>query len=131
MTHVRRLAFTAFLTLSAIGCHDPFSPQRVVAGALVLVPPAEYQQWWLDTEQCSGHIGEIGRVKWYVVPNVTYFDYRGERYDGYWWESHDILLAGTHVMDEGTVRHEMLHDLLNTADHPAEYFGKRCAGVVR
>jgi hypothetical protein len=41
-----------------------------------------------------------------------------------------VVLASPFIDDPGVVRHEMLHDLLNRGDHPAEYFQGKCAGVV-
>ena len=131
MTFPRTLARAGLFSLLVMGCRESFSPDRVVAGAVTIDPPSEYLRWWLDTERCSGITGAFGRIQWYVVPDAPYFTYRGERYDGYWWETHDIVLAGEYLSDSGTVRHEMLHDLLNSGEHPVQYFLDRCGDVVR
>jgi hypothetical protein len=111
------------------GC-DAFSPTKEIAGAIAIPPQPDFAQWWTDVENCSGITGDVARVSWYVVPDVETFHYRDGDYFGYWWSSHDIVIAGAHLSDSMVVRHEMLHDLLNTADHPTEYFLYKCSGVV-
>ena len=118
----------------AAGCSDRptiFSPEGVIAGAVSFTAPDVYAQWWRDTEACSGRTGDYTRVQWYVVPHSSWFEFRGGQYNGYWWETHDIVLAEHWIDQPGVVRHEMLHDLLNTGEHPAEYFQNRCAAVVQ
>ena len=59
------------------------------------------------SETCSGRTGDYKRVQWYVVPNATSFHFHGTNYNGYWWETHDIVLA-EHWMDQAAVvRHEI------------------------
>jgi hypothetical protein len=122
----------AAIAVTGVGCSDPFTftPQSEVRQSVPFDAPEYYAQWWRDTEACSGLTGDMSRIRWYVVPNSSSFDYRGASYAGYWWETHDIVLAGRAVDQQGVVRHEMLHDLLATGDHPDEYFKVKCAGVV-
>ena len=117
---------------TCLGCSDEFffSPQFVVSGSVPFTAPDIYAQWWRDTEACSGRTADFGRIKWFVVPEASAFEFRGGSYSGYWWETHDVVLAGRMIDQASVVRHEMLHDLLGTGTHPPEYFGGRCAGLV-
>ena len=115
---------------TAAGCSDAFSPLTAVPGAVSMSPPADYLRWWGEVEHCSGLSGDFGRISWYAVPDVMTFPYRGADNFGYWWATHDIAIAGGSVLDSMVVRHEMLHDILNTGTHPEEYFLYRCWGVV-
>ena len=49
---------------------------------------------------------------------------------GAWVEPHLILLSETHVTNEVTVRHEMLHDLLRVIEHTDARF-YTCVGIPR
>ena len=124
---------TLFILVLATGsCRDfVVQPPPLPESAQALAPLAVYQSWWTETEECSGASGALARVHWFVVPESNSFTYQGVRYDGYWWSDvHWITLASTKVQDPYIVRHEMLHDLLGRGDHPAEYFQRRCGGVV-
>ena len=96
-----------------------------------MAPLDSYATWWRATEDCSGLAGDLARIRWFVVPETDSFVYRGDLYDGYWWDQvHWITLASARVADGAIVRHEMLHDLLGRGDHPAEYFQRRCGTIV-
>ena len=87
-----------------------------------------YAFWWSLVERCSGRTANLSGVNWFVAPEVYI---RGRHYDGYWWQDGNrILLAESSVLRGPTVRHEMLHALLQDGDHPPEYFGSRCGGEV-
>lgn len=112
---------------AAAGCETATAP----ASAALLARPAVFAEWWQDVERCSSTSGELDRVEWYVVPCQD-----GEAgfrcaatpdglCAGEWLTPHTIQLAGPnrffadgYVDDEWTVKHEMLHDLLGTAEHP-------------
>jgi len=106
------------------------APPPLPPGTESLRAPSEYRSWWSDTEECSGLRGDLSRIAWFKVPNTDEFEYRGKSFNGYWWSVHWVVLASPFVDDPGVVRHEMLHDLLNRGDHPAEYFQQKCAGIV-
>ena len=116
--------------LAALGCEVPTAP----APGATLAPPAVFDQWWQEVEQCSGVTGAIDRVSWYVVPCAA--GEAGFKCDvtpdglcaGEWRAPHEISLAGPnrffpegYADDEWTVKHEMLHDLLGTPDHPEAF----------
>ena len=118
---------------AAAGCSDHiiFSPSAVVAGSVPFTAPEIYADWWRETEVCSGRTGDLDRIHWYVVPNTISFDFRGTSYNGYWWDTHDIVLGSVWLDRPEVVRHEMLHDLLNSGEHPAEFFKERCGALVQ
>ncbi len=120
----------AVVGVAAIGCETPTAP----AGGVALTPPAVFSQWWQEVEQCSGVTGVMTRVDWYVVPCTA--GEAGFKCDvtedglcaGEWRSPHVISLAGPnrffgdgYLDDEWTVKHEMLHDLLGTPEHPAAF----------
>ena len=82
-------------------------------------PSNAYWSWWQQTEQCSGITGDMNRIQWFVVP--SYFQSPKGETGGYWEPAHTIYLAGMFTDDSIMVRHEMLHDLLQTGDHPAAF----------
>ena len=71
-------------------------------------------------------------MRGFVVPGVDAFPADGRRDNGLWIDHYRyIVLAEAGLSDSLLVRHEMLHDLLDRADHPAGLFVERCGGVVR
>jgi len=127
---IRRAPFLALASLALGACADAFAPTKAVPGAVGIAAPAVYATWWAQVESCSGRTADLRRISWFAVPEVHYFEYRREEYNGYWWGTHDIVLAGRHVLNAYTVRHEMLHDLLDVGEHPAEFFDDRCGALV-
>jgi hypothetical protein len=94
-------------------------------------PPPVYAHWWAMAEQCSGLTAPMGAVSWYQVPGVSQFSVRGAPAAGEWLTTGNrIVLADSASRDGGTVRHEMLHALLQRGGHERAYFLGRCAGVV-
>ena len=101
------------------------------AGAIRYTPSADYATWWAELESCSGRTGDLGTIRWYVVPSATTFTVKGREYWGMWYEEGNrIVLAenSTHIV--GDIAHEMLHALLRRGDHPAEYFLEKCGTRV-
>ena len=117
-------AFLPALLIPLLGCTtEPTS--TLPDGAQAFVPPAEYQAWWVSTEGCSAIQGNIGRIKWYVVPGVSTFPTAEGEKVGIRIKTGDdirIVIAGNYVEHEMVVRHEMLHA-------PAEQAGAS-AGVL-
>jgi hypothetical protein len=69
-------------------------------------------------------------VKWYVVAQPTLAIGDGS-FNGFWYRAGNrIVLAQPYVTDGQTVRHEMLHAILQRGDHPPDQFTDRCGGVV-
>lgn len=120
-----------FLILPLLGACDVTGP-GLPAGAEVFSPPAVYQQWWNLTEGCSGLTGNLSDVTWYRVPARELIPLGdGTLVNGRWDPVENrIILAGDSDREGDFVRHEMLHALLHTPDHPRSAFIGRCAGVV-
>jgi hypothetical protein len=105
---------------------------KLPVGARAHTPEAKYVQWWEQVEACSGRSARFDRVNWFVVPGAQSFAYRGRTVEAYWLSyRHQIILGESSVDDGRLVRHEMLHDILDTGDHPREYFATRCGRLVR
>ena len=128
----------ALVGAAGVACEAPLSP----AGSRPLAPQPIYEVWWQQVEQCSGLSGELARVEWYVVPceagepgfqcEATPDGLCG----GEWIAPHTILLGGPneilpdgYATDEFTVKHEMLHDLTGSSDHPDLF--KNCHVALR
>ena len=131
-TRFWRICLGACLALAGCGGGDlPTEP--AADGAVRLDPtPDTYQGWWHEVEACSGKLGDFNAISWYYVPNVNWFTVGSDAtVIGYWQPSrHSITLAGLSVNDAYLVRHEALHVILNTVQHPPEYFEQKCASAV-
>jgi len=98
-----------------------------------VAPLATYAAWWADVEACSGLAGDVARVEWFVVPadsdgGFWCEDGPDHTCAGEWVAPHAIYLAGPnrtypqgYAVDEWTVKHEMLHDLVGHSGHPLEF----------
>jgi hypothetical protein len=114
-------------TLAA--CEMLAPPSPLPATAQVMTPPAEYREWWSETEACSGLQGTFEQIQWYIVPDSMSFTTETGEKVGLWSESSAgtrIIIAGAYAEHELVVRHEMLHALLNREGHPTEYFQTKC-----
>lgn len=114
------LAISLVFGMSLLGC-DRFAPEDAVA----FDPPATYRVWWEKTERCSGAQASFERIRWYVVAGDG-FDCPSGRCAGRWEDDHTIYIAEAWRDHEMVVRHEMLHDLIDHAGHPAPPFGAPC-----
>ena len=101
-------------------------------GAERFDPPAVYAEWWSLTEQCSGITGDLASVTWYRVPGASDLPFNGESSVGGIWyqQGNRIVLAGDQQLAGDLVRHEMLHALLRSANHPRAAFIGGCDGTV-
>ena len=118
----------AFAPVAIGGC-GAFEPSDIPAGAIPMDPPAHFNEWWVRTEQCSGLVGSMDPIHWYVMPNVSSFQTDIGEKVGLWIKTPShvaIVLAETYADHELVVRHEMLHQLLQRAGHPADYFDGKC-----
>lgn len=111
-------------------CDSPTEP--LPAGAIPLNAPTNYRTWWQEVEACSGRTGNFDAISWYFIPNVGVFTVGSNpNLTGYWQPyHHSITLAGFKVNVPDLVRHEELHAILRTVDHPAEYFVQKCGSIV-
>lgn len=84
-------------------------------------------------EACSGKVRDFTSIAWYYVPGVDFFTVGADsKIAGYWQPyHHSITLAGNRVNQASVVRHEQLHAILNTTQHPPEFFDDKCASLVK
>jgi hypothetical protein len=120
------------LTLCLVACAErgityPADAHRFVA-------PAQYRPWWQVTESCTGRMGRLEDIAWYVVPATSFnaLTVEGTRdvqglYDP---TNRRIVIAEGSVADGQLVRHEMAHALSGVTGHPPSVFGGNCAGVL-
>jgi hypothetical protein len=113
-----RFPLVALATLLAACGFDP-------AGSQPWEPPAAYQQWWAETEACSGLSGNFDRIEWMIVPGESFPCPSGDCV-GHWDPGHKIFLASDWTGHEMVVRHEMLHELMRRSGHPNPPFGHGC-----
>jgi hypothetical protein len=117
--------------LAAAACDLTTAPALLPDGAVSFTPPAHYALWWDAVEACAGKEAQFSQVQWYVVPHAETFEIRGHEWAGWWWEAGNRIILAEGYRDRGlTVRHEMLHSILQRGDHPPAYFEQRCHGVV-
>lgn len=121
----------AAVGLAAVSsCYLPDEP--LPSGSIAFFPPAIYRTWWNEVEACSGVTGNFDAIVWYDVPDASVFRVGSDsNIEGYWQPyHHSITLAGLRVNDPFLVRHEELHAILHTVDHPAQYFVQKCGSMV-
>ncbi|HEX4933760.1 MAG TPA: hypothetical protein VFV33_11310 [Gemmatimonadaceae bacterium] len=119
---LRQLAAVAGVVVGTAGCR--YAPE----GAVPLEIPAVYRQWWSQVEDCAGREAPIERVRFWVVQGDEFPCPNGPCV-GRWNAPHDVYLAETWVYNASLVKHEMLHDLLGTGDHPPAKFGEQGCNV--
>src|SRR5512143_1658438 len=133
MTFYHRYTFRHPLAASLIllaGCRNLVDPP-LPGGAQRYSPPAVYATWWAMTEHCAGIFASMNRILWFDVPGVSTLPSDIPEVQGYWSAaSNRIVFAGNAAMTGSTVRHEMLHALLQRGTHPRNAFLDRCGGVV-
>jgi hypothetical protein len=120
----------ALLALCAAGCKEGFSPPKF---AERFDPPASYNDFWTQVQDCSGLSGDSARVHWYVVRGTVTFPCSYGDCRGLWVAPHDIYLSDAAAADiffENffTVKHEILHDLVGQGGHPPVF--QQC-GLLR
>jgi len=70
-------------------------------------------------EACSSHRGDWHRITWFTVA-APFSTPAGPNKLGVWVAPHTIYLLRATALDSASwvVPHEMLHDLLQTGEHP-------------
>jgi hypothetical protein len=120
----------AFLGVAACGGDGIVDPP-LPSDAQQFSPPAVYSTWWSMTQACSRLTGSLQAVTWYKTDQVVHDVSSGDVVLGYWLASGNrVVLTTASVTDGGTVRHEMLHALLQAKGHPRSQFLGKCAGTV-
>jgi hypothetical protein len=105
----RRRVLLLFAIVAITSCGD-LGFVAGVTGRRSFNPPPIYREWWSATEACSGRQAPFERVVWYVANSLSG---DGLVARGRWSSPHEIIIVAGYENDQKTVRHEMLHDLLN------------------
>jgi len=127
---VTKVALALTLVFAAARCSSP--TDSLPARAVPMSPPAIYETWWHEVEQCSGMTGDFAAISWYYVPGPGSFA-AGSNPEivGIWQQSHHSITLAEFVMEYApVVRHEELHAILQRSDHPPEYFAQKCGSIV-
>jgi hypothetical protein len=83
------------------------------------------------TQACSGLTGSLGDVTWFKTTQRLFDSRTREPVAGYWNSATNrIVLTTDVILDGGSVRHEMLHSLLQKGGHPRNQFLGKCGGTV-
>lgn len=100
--------------------------------------PPIYFKWWQEIADCEGldlPLQRVGAIQFFEVLDTTFTPTGGnEDLGATVTEVSQVFLATPQVWNEQTVKHEMLHNILDWAGfdfgvyHPAEFF-ERC-GLV-
>ena len=114
------------MLLLVSGCADIGTP--LPDGAIHITPPSMYRTYFQEVEVCSGLSGDFDTIQWYIIPGVDSFE--SENIGHYKklagitiLPERIIVIAGNQISNTYVVRHEILHDLANTTQHPPEIFG--------
>ena len=114
------------LALSACDLWKSDFPESAVA----FTPPPQYRAWWQVVESCAGKRASFDGVSWYTV-EPQQLVVHGDNAAGAWFaENNSIVVVQNWVTQGSLVRHEMLHAILETGDHPIRDFNVRCADEV-
>jgi hypothetical protein len=126
--HARLALALAGGLVCALACTDLVGPPH---GSRPFTPPARYKAWWALTESCSGLTGDFSKVRWYTLPDQDSFSLEGTTVNGAWYAAgNQIVLGDSEVTDGALVRHEMLHALLRSGNHPRAQFMGNCNDIV-
>ena len=88
--------------------------------------PPNYEEWFEELEACSGLRGYFDRIRFLFMDEVVV---NGKQYGGYWWNNDTIWLRNDLAQNELMVKHELMHSLVRTLDHPVQYFNGVCGDL--
>lgn len=129
---MRRLAAWLLIAGSA-GCAEPTAPPSFATegfDARQFKPGSQYELWWGEVSECAGRTGDLSAVRFFEVlsplssSGQQFACFDGRFCSGAWEPPDEIYLASGSLMVEQTVKHEMLHALLQDRDHGSVLF--RC-----
>lgn len=124
---MKHLLALALLALAACGKESV----SVVTGLESAVPydNAVLPELWYEVQLCSGLRGDLGDVHFFLAVDGIQKD--GVTLGGYWRRAgNEIYLIPPYHEDSKTIKHEMMHALLQRGDHPDEYFNGVCGKLI-
>lgn len=106
-----------------VACTGPWEVENEVP----VVPPAEYAVWFSEVEACMGAAGGAvdGRfedIRWHAALDI-YHGENGTKAWGLWTEPHKITIRRDKLGSHQVVKHEIIHDLLQSGLHDERFFG--------
>jgi len=96
----------ALLLWLLVSCTLPFEPEGAVR---MNPPPAQYESWWHEVEECTSTTGDFSAVRWWQVPSGSLV-IQGHSAAGAY-ASGDVYITEPYVSDRYVVGHEMMHAL--------------------
>lgn len=86
---------------------------------------------WTDLEKCSGITRSWQEPTYYVLMGKSEIIVDGKSYWGYWMQDgNKIILVEPRATDTQLLRHEQMHALLQSGEHPAQYFNGVCGDLT-
>jgi hypothetical protein len=119
-TPARGGGFAASLLFLLLTTCSEGNPLNVVGAPFApFEPPTLYQAWWGEIEACSRRSGDFQRIDWLKVEAGAdgTFPCGPRECAGAWERPHAIYIAGSYVGAEQLVKHEMIHDLVQSGSH--------------
>ncbi len=84
-------------------------------------PPESYAMWFREAQTCSGLSRSYEAIFWQVADEIRGSD--GGYAAGLWTPPDTITLHRSFINRRSTLKHEMLHYLLQEPKHPSPPFG--------
>ncbi len=109
------------------GCSSPTAP--VGSDITRLDAPGIYRTWYSQIEACSGLKGNYDALTLQGAKSIAV---GSDSYSGYWTPPHTITIRveTDWLYDETLVKHEFMHDLLQSGTHPSQYFNGICGNLI-
>lgn len=116
----------ALVTLLLTGCASSMVYEPTFNRAQEVQPVAKYTDWFHEVEECTGKVGGMWRIHWYVMPDThfscgptiwaigCYIKTRGG--------DHEIFIASDRLDDSEVIKHELIHFLIQKPGHPEPPF---------
>lgn len=114
------------LLVSISGCSDLFGP--AIPPATPYPAPEIYLEWWQEVHadlSIKASLPHLDRILWFEVHQGAWFSKEhGHDIWGLWTSKGRIYIARGCTLDEGIIKHEMLHEILGprSRDHSHPLF---------
>lgn len=118
---MRALSVIAVFILAA--CEHPLMTKEQP-----FIPLPVYREWYAELEACTGIKGDFDVIRFFTAESITE---GGEPRGGYWTPPHKITLQDNMVepVFAWLIKHELMHDLIQSGSHPSTYFKGVCGNL--
>jgi hypothetical protein len=120
--HPFRRGLGLVFPLVMAACATFHEPAQLPVSLVSDATEARYRELFHEMEQCSGKTGNVKAVLFYTTTEAYH---NGRTFDAYWMPGFIVLMRPR--LD--VVKHEIMHELLQTQAHPLEYFNHRCGDL--